>query len=258
MKLIDTHCHLNFGAFNKTYKQTIERALQKEIGMIIVGAAKETTEKALAIANEYPNDPVYATVGLHPTHVNEEAFDTAWFEDMLKEDKVVAVGESGIDLYRPKEQDSFELQKEVLKNHVELSKKSKKPLVLHSRGTEQTLQQAYDAIFEALGDYSHGVLHCFTGSGKDIQKFLDHGLMVSFTGVITLAEEIGETCKSVPIERLMVETDAPYITPLKYKPQQNEPLFVEEIARKVAELKGMEYDDVVAQTTKNAVEFFKL
>jgi TatD DNase family protein len=258
MKLIDTHCHLNFGAFNDNYKEVIERALQKEIGMIIVGAAKETTEKALAIANEYANDPVYATAGLHPTHVTDEAFDTDWFEDVLAEKKIVAVGETGIDLYRPKEQETFKLQKEVLQQHVELSKKTSKPMVLHSRGTDATLQQAYNTIFEALGDYSNGVLHCFTGESADIKKFLNHGLMVSFTGVITLAEEIAETCDSVPIEKMMVETDAPYITPKKYKPQQNEPMFVEEIARKVAEVKGMEYDDVVAQTTKNAVEFFSL
>ncbi len=308
MKLIDTHCHLNFKAFHATYREVIERALSYNMGLIIVGAAKDTSERAVMIAHEYINDPVYAAVGQHPSHVTDEPFDGEWLQSLGHDSKVVAIGETGIDLYRPEEIASRELQKKFLAGHAEVSRALDKPLIIHSRGTAETLQTAIDdvllllrlntsppqtsAIWRSRGKQPsplkgegdddaavspplqggvsleegrgglcqevRAVFHCFTGNAQQAQQVLDAGCMISFTGVITFAKELEDTVKTVPLGRLMIETDSPYLAPLRYRGKQNEPLYVEEVARNVAAIRNVEYDEVLAQTTQNAIEFFRL
>ncbi|HLD20012.1 MAG TPA: TatD family hydrolase [Patescibacteria group bacterium] len=288
MKLIDTHCHLNFRAFHTTYREIIEQALSYDMGLIIVGAAKDTSERAVMMAHEYQHDSVYAAVGQHPSHVTDEPFDADWLKSLAHDSKVVAIGETGIDLYRPEEIASHELQKEFLQGHARIAQELSKPLIIHSRGTAETLQTAIDDVLEILhnsydslrhplvprgrassspspyegeggGEVSiPAVFHCFTGTAQQAQQILDAGCMISFTGVITFAKELEDTVKTVPLDRLMIETDSPYLAPARYRGKQNEPLYVEEVARKVADIHGIEYDEVLEQTTRNAIEFFGL
>ncbi|HAZ16576.1 MAG: Hydrolase, TatD family [Parcubacteria group bacterium GW2011_GWA2_43_13] len=260
MRIIDTHCHLNFKVFRDTYRETIERALAKDMGLIIIGAAKDTSERAVMIAHEYTNDPVYVAVGQHPSHVGDEPFDGDWLTSLAQDNKVVGIGETGIDLYRPEEIASHELQKEFLTGHVHVARALDKPLIIHSRGTAETLPTAIEDVLGVLrgGMAVRAVFHCFTGTAKQAQQILSTGCMISFTGVITFAKELEATVKAVSLDRLMVETDSPYLAPARYRGKQNEPLYVEEVALKVAEIHGKEYDEVLEQTTQNAIEFFGL
>lgn len=257
--MIDTHCHVNFEAFNKDYQKVIGRAMEKGMKLITVGSQLETSKKAVEIAHQFEN--VFAAVGLHPSHLVDEDFLRNKFLELAENGKTVAIGETGLDYYQlwadtPEEETEIkEGQKNLLKKHLDLAREVEKPIILHCR-------DAYSDLINFIKKQGEikAVVHCFLGNSKIAQEFLDMGLFLSFTGIITFSDdkELLEVVKETPLEKMFIETDAPYLAPKLYRGKRCEPIYVEEVAKKIAELKNIALEKVLEQTDQNAENFFKI
>lgn len=247
---IDTHCHLNFEAFSKDYDQVIERAMNAGVKkMILPGSNFKTSKKATEIAKKYPN--IYAAVGLHAIHVKDEDFILD-FEKLARDKNVVAIGETGMDYYY--DRTTSDVQKELLEKHIKLAKMVNKPLIIHCRDAYEDLL----AVLIADKNLPKCVMHCYLGNWDYAQVLLEMGFYFSFTGIITFTKdrELLNAIKNIPLDRIMIETDSPWLTPEPHRGKQNEPAFVVEVAHKIAEIKNISLEEVEAITTQNAENFF--
>lgn len=272
--LIDAHSHINFAQFDDDRQEVIDRSLEKNIWQVNVGTSRETSTQAVALAQKY-NQGVYAIVGLHPVHTSSshpdqaelspekaeelfnvgEQFDLDFYSSLAKEQGVVGIGECGLDYFRSSANQK-ELQVKNFVDQIHLANSINKPLMLHLR-SGQTDSAYLDAV-DILKQESKvaGDVHFFAGSVAEAQKFLDLGFYISFTGVVTFARDYEELVKYVPLDRLLVETDCPYVAPVPYRGRRNEPVYVEEVAKKVAELKNLSLEEVAKQTTGNWLDLF--
>lgn len=283
--LIDTHTHVNFSAFKDDAREVIERALEAGVWLINVSSQYSTSERAVKITRDY-QEGVYAAVGLHPIHLHEgrydsselgekvsvrtraEEFDVAKYLELAKNEKTVAIGETGLDYFHIKDleekEDVKQKQKEVFMQQLELAARVEKPVIIHCRDSSVGARDAYRDLFEILTAQKkknpalRGVNHFFSGGIEEAEKLFELGFLISFTGVITFAHNWDEVIKTAPLEKLMVETDAPYVAPVPYRGKRNEPLYVRETANKIAELKGVSFDEAAAATTANARTLFKI
>ncbi|MDD5040118.1 MAG: TatD family hydrolase [Patescibacteria group bacterium] len=277
--LIDTHAHLNFSAYKNDLDEVMQRIIDDGMRVINVGSQYSTSERAVKLANEHPG-VCYAAIGLHPIHLfdmevdeaempfttRQEKFSAERYQALARDPHVVAIGEMGLDYFhRPpkiKEEEFERAQRWTFLKGVQLAMKLRLPIILHCRGAKGDEHRPYLHMLKVLKEagYSRGVLHCFTADWPIAKQFLDAGFMISFTGVITYPKTklLEEAVKKTPLDRLMVETDAPYLAPQMVRGKRNEPRFVRYVADRVAELKGITYEEVEEQTGKNATEFFRL
>lgn len=267
MKYFDAHTHVNFVAYNDDREQTILRARDAETGMNVVGTQLDTSREAVALAEKYDN--VYATIGLHPIHTSKsyhdekelgeggkeftsrgEQFDMAAYEELGKSPRVIAVGECGLDYYRADES-TKDIQVKNFVEQIELANLLKKPLMLHIRN-------AYDDALEVIKSHAkvQGDVHFFAGDWATAKKFLDIGFTLSFTGVITFTHDYDEVVRNTPLDMLLSETDAPYVTPAPHRGKRNEPAYVEYVVRRVAEIRGEDFEKVRAQIMANTQRVF--
>ncbi|MBU2575840.1 TatD family hydrolase [Patescibacteria group bacterium] len=271
--LIDTHCHLSFKAYNRDWKDVVKRARDAGVQMITVGAARDTSEKAVTIAKEA--DGVFASIGCHPTHAQDEEFDFDWYMSQADNPKVVAIGECGVDYFHidPESSDGasetrreeiLKAQEELFFKHLKIAKEKDLPVILHTRDSNHGPSGvAYEHLYGLVKDfgYTRCVVHCFGGSWKWAEKFLDLGLMISFTGIVSFknaSPELRDVVRNTPKDKFMIETDAPYLAPEPYRGKQNEPAYVEYVAKAIAQIRGVSYDDIASETTKNAKKFFNI
>ena len=251
--LIDTHVHLNAKQFNDTLEEVIQRALENEVSkMIVIGYDNETNKKAIELAESY--DFIYATVGFHPTeaiHITTQ--DKDHLITLLEHPKVVGIGECGLDFYWDKEH--INTQIELFKWHIDQSIKFNLPLSIHMRDSSE-------ATYRVLSEYQNlkGIMHCYSGSPEMAQSFVDLGLHISLGGPVTFknGHKPKEVARTVPFEKLLIETDAPYLSPHPFRGQQNEPSRIKLIAESIAEIKGISYNEVAIQTTRNAMDLFNI
>lgn len=271
--LIDTHAHVNFNAFKDDADEVIRRCLDSNVWIINVGSQNTTSERAVKIAEKYEKG-VYAAIGLHPIHLWEsyhdfselsfktraEEFDYDFYKKLAASKKVVAIGEIGLDYFHlPPENDKesvLEKQKEILIKQIELAQELDLPIIFHCR-------DAYDDLLKIIRDLPkvpQAVLHCFTDTYETAKKFLDLDFMISFTGIITYpkAERVREVVKKIPLERIMIETDCPYLAPQPVRGKRNEPIYVKYVAEEIARARGLSLEEVAKATTENAVRFFNL
>lgn len=324
---IDTHCHVNFAAYDGDREDVIDRTLKADTWIVNVGTQKDTSRSAVELAEKYEKG-VYATVGLHPIHTGKsfhdsdefgsddkgftptpvlefngsktnkhgvtsvnlnnggiksktgvsspsergftsrgEVFDEEYYANLSVNRKVVAIGETGLDYFRITRTDAdsartnaeIEKQRESFIKHIELANKVGKPLMLHIRPSKENTESYKDAVL-LLKQYAKvpGNAHFFAGSMDDAKEFLDIGYTVSFTGVITFARDYDEVIRYVPLESILSETDAPYVTPLPHRGKRNEPLYVQEVVKKIAEIKNLPLEKVRGDMAENAFRFFKL
>lgn len=287
-KYIDIHSHVNFTAFDADRDEVIKRALENDTWVINVGTQVDTSKKAVDMANAYP-EGVYAIIGLHPIHTGAsfhdkkelgeegaeftsrgEVFDKEKYRELLKDPKVVAIGECGLDYYRM-DPDSIEKQKRAFIGQIELANEFGKPLMLHIRNNEKKelveggegKPNAYSDALEILKKYqkinpstplrARGDVHFFAGSVEVAKAFIDFGFTLSFTGVITFTKDYDEVIAVTPLNMIMSETDAPYVTPTPYRGKRNEPSYVREVVKKIALVKGLPEEEVaqaIIATTK--------
>lgn len=271
MKYIDAHAHMNFKAYDEDRDEVIRRALDAGVGMINVGTQADTSREAIELAEKY-DEGVYAIIGLHPVHANAsyhdteelgeegkaftsrgEDFDINVYRDMVMHPKVVGIGECGLDYFRTNSAPEFvSRQKQAFAGQIELAIESNKPIMIHCRDAYQDTIDMLQSYKKEVGDRLRGNVHFFAGTTDIAQQFLDLGFTLSFTGVITFAEkDYRELVEYVPIDRMLSETDCPYVTPKPYRGQRNEPLYVIEVVKKIAEIKGLDHDTAATQILNN-------
>lgn len=252
--LIDSHSHLQFSQFDKDRDAVIENSLKNGIKYIInVGTNYEDSVKSIEIAEKY--DAVYSSAGIHP-HDSEKmsSSDFSAIAELLNKKKVVAVGEIGLDYYRnysPKE-----IQIKVFIKFLNLAEEKNVPVIIHNRAATEDIENIL--INETKGDLK-GVVHCFSGDIDFADKILDMGLYISFTGNITYRNfKNTDLIKNIPIERILIETDCPYITPEPKRSQRNEPVNVCLVAEKIADIKGLPLEKVIKITYENTCRLFNI
>jgi TatD DNase family protein len=269
MQYIDIHTHANLSAFKDDYDAVIRRALDAGVWMINVGTELSTSKRAVEFLDLYP-EGVYATVGLHPNHAGPsyhdtkesdtenvgEEFDYEAYKALARHPKVVAIGECGLDYFRTTDPEIQKKQKEIFEMHIALANELQKPLMLHLRSGEGG--NAYKDAQELLKTHAkvRGDSHFFAGSLEDAKGFWDMGYSTSFTGVLTFARNYDDVVKAAPANLIHAETDAPYVTPAPHRGERNEPLYVIEVVKKIAELRGVSEEEQAAQLFENAREMF--
>jgi TatD DNase family protein len=258
--LIDTHAHLNFDDFENDREKIIGRCLANDIWIINIGADYETSKKAVEIAEKYEKG-VYASAALHPHDVTKEKFDYKKYKELAENKKVVAIGECGLDYaFCENDEKIQKLQQKVFIEHLKLAKEVNKPIIIHSLRLFPEILEILKAYYSKLKTF--GVLHCYMGRWSYAEEYLKIGFYISFTGLITYARDYDKVIKNTPLERILIETDAPYLTPEPIRNPENnprnEPQYVEYVARKIAEIKEVSFEKVAEQTTKNAKELFMI
>ena len=284
-KYIDIHSHVNFKAFDEDRDEVIARALENDTWVINVGTQVDTSKKAVEMANNY-KEGVYAIIGLHPIHTGAsyhdekelgeggkeftsrgEIFDKESYRELLKDKKVVGIGECGLDYYRM-DLESIEKQKQAFVTQIELANEFNKPLMLHIRNNEKkeliTGQEgspnAYIDALQILKKYAKvkGDVHFFAGTTEEAKAFNDFGFCLSFTGVITFTKDYDEVIRNTPLDMIMSETDAPYVTPVPHRGSRNEPVYVKEVVKKIAEVKNLPEEEVSQAFIANARRVFAI
>jgi TatD DNase family protein len=282
--LIDTHAHVNFNAYKEDGDEVVRRSLAENIWMINIGSQSDTSRRAIEYAQKYP-EGVFAAVGIHPIHlqsgtvkayqdeyesvefnVHGEKFDIKQYQQWAQEKKVVAIGECGLDYYHitnnskqiTEEQitEIKKLQKEVFIQQLELASELEKPVIIHCREAHNDLLEILRQVTSDKRQAIQGVVHSFSGRWSQAQEYLEMGFYLGFNGIITFARDYDRVVKETPLERLLLETDCPYLTPIPFRGKRNEPSYVKYVAQKVAELKGTSIDEVAEITTKNAQKLF--
>ncbi|MBU1131972.1 TatD family hydrolase [Patescibacteria group bacterium] len=277
--MFDTHAHVNFNAFKDDFSEVIKRAQVKNISMVNVGSQYSTSRRAVELAEQFEN--VYAAIGLHPVHLEEtdiveegetfstrkEEFDFEKYFELTKNKKVVAIGEAGLDFYHiPENVDreaAIEKQKKVFHDQIRLANESNLPLIVHCRGTKENADEAYKQILAELKNdlpKKRGIMHCYGGAVELVKSFTDLGFYISFNGIITFDKtgKVEKILRETPDEKILLETDCPYLTPVPLRGKRNEPAFVKYIARKIAEIKGLKLEEVEKITDENAQRLFGL
>jgi len=252
--LIDTHAHLNFNAFKNDFDEVIKRSLAEDIWVINVGSKYETSEKAKEIAEKY--NGIFAAIGLHPIHSAEEDFDKEKYKELAKSDKVIAIGEIGLDYYR--DYGEFKnKQREVFLEQLSLAKELNLPVIFHCRKAHEDLLKILKEQRTMNNEQLRGVIHCFTGKWKQAREYLDMGFYLGFNGIIYKLN-LKEVVEKTPLEKILIETDCPFLVPPQANTERNEPVFVKYIAQDIAKIKKLNYQEIIEATTKNAKKLFKI
>ncbi|WP_407272216.1 TatD family hydrolase [Radiobacillus sp. PE A8.2] len=251
--LFDTHVHLNVSHFDDDREDVMKRA--KEAGveyMVVVGFDHETIPKAIAIAEE--NDKIYAAVGWHPVDaIDMTDKELAWLEELSSHPKVVALGEMGLDYHWDKS--PKDIQKDVFRKQIQLAKKVKMPIIIHNReATEDIIEILKEEDAKEVG----GIMHCYNDSKEYVQTCLDMNFYISLGGPVTfknapLPKEVAEI---VPLNRLLIETDCPFLAPHPNRGKRNEPAYVKLVAEQIADLRGVSLEEISEATTNNALHLF--
>jgi TatD DNase family protein len=271
-KYIDIHSHMNFAAYDTDREEVMKRALYAGVAMITVGTQLDTSKAAVELAQFH--DGLYAAVGLHPIHTTAshhdvqelgeggkeftsrgEIIDLDSYRKLANDPKTVAIGECGLDYYRL-DPDSAAKQMKTFETMIDLANEVNKPLMLHIRNGSG--KSAYNDAFSILKDRAKvkGNLHFFAGSIEEAKPFLDMGYSFSFTGVITFARNYDDVIKYIPLDRIMSETDCPFVTPAPYRGKRNEPSYVIEVVKALARIRGEDENKVQGQIMANAQRFF--
>ena len=281
MKFIDTHGHVNFNAFKDDGDKVIQEALDASVGIIMPGSQIDTSRRAVQYADSYNHPYIRAAIGLHPIHLEDfevdedevegqikfrtrkEKFDRGAYEELIKSsDKAVAIGEVGLDYWRlpedPSELERYKkLQKDTLIDQLNLAVDFGLPAIIHCRKAHDDLISIIEshAITEKISP--PGVIHCYTGNKKQLKAFLALGYYIGYNGII-FKMNLKDVIKETPLDRILLETDSPYLTPPQFGEARNTPSNVKYVAEKIVEAKGVSLEEVARQTTENAIKVFKL
>ena len=280
MKYIDTHCHMNFAIYHPDIDEVIARAQENSVAVVNIGTQQDTSSQAVTLAEE--NLHLWAIIGLHPVqtiasfhdheevgddgdefHSRGEVFDMDYYRNLIKKsDKVVGIGECGLDYYH-NTPETKTAQETAFRQQIVLAIECDLPLMLHVRPSQGSFDAYYD-VLEILKEYKmknsslRGQAHFFAGNAEIARQFIDLGFYISFTGVITFTHDYDEVIKSIPLNRILSETDSPYVTPAPYRGQRNEPIHVREVVKKIAELHVVNEPVVCDQIRENVKELYRI
>lgn len=252
---VDTHVHLNDDQFKDDLQEVIDRALAEKVTtMVVVGFDRPTITRAMALAEQY--DFIYAVIGWHPVDAidcTEE--DLLWIEELAANDKVVGIGETGLDYHWDKS--PKDIQQKVFRKQIQLAKKLQLPIIIHNREATGDVVQI---LKEEEAYTTGGIMHCFSGSVETAHECIAMNFMISLGGPVTFknARQPKEVAKEIPLEKLLIETDAPYLAPHPYRGKRNEPSYVPLVAAEIARLKEVSIEEIGVATTENAKKIFKI
>ena len=277
-QLIDTHCHLHFPAYDADREAVLSRMRKKDIWGITIGTSMENSRGGIAFAEGH--DDIWATVGLHPSHctsdyhdkneghVSESHIDPEVLKTLaISSKRVVAIGESGLDFYRFDDDEdidgAMEKQEVSFRHHIDVAMDLDLPLVIHCREALGRLAEIIQG-YHTNGKHPRGVVHSFTGSWEEAEPLLDLGLHIAVNGIATFPlrkdqdpqKAINKTIENIPIDKLLIETDAPYLAPPPYRGKRNEPSYVDEVAKHISKIRSLSFDEVATKTTGNARKLF--
>ena len=263
VKYIDAHCHIQFEQYAEDDAELIARMREEGVAGIVVGVDYESSKKAVALAEKHEH--LFASVGLHPNRVGQEIFNADSFRELASSPKVVAIGECGLDYFRPVEvnDEVKNKQKEVLQKHIALATETDKPLIIHARPSKGAMD-AYHDLIEILkkAKVKHpklcGDIHFFVGGLAEAQALVTLDFTISFTAVITFARDYDEVICTVPLASILSETDAPYVAPAPRRGERNDPLAVMDVVAKIAEIRSEPLEIVRTELLANAVSLFAL
>lgn len=254
--LVDSHCHLNMldlTEYDNNLDNVITAALANDVQqMLCVSVDLATLPDVLACAERYDN--VYASVGVHPNDSVEAAISVEQLVELAQAPKVIAIGETGLDYFRS--EGDLTTQQQAFRNHIQAAKQVGKPVIIHTRDArEDTIKIMHEESIQDIG----GVMHCFTESWEMAQAAMEMGFYISFSGIVTFknARELQDVAKRMPLERMLVETDSPFLAPVPYRGKPNYPAYVRNVAEFIAELRGESPETIAEQTTQNFKQLFK-
>ncbi len=252
--LFDSHAHINDNKLIDRVNEVIESAKSNKVNKIVcVGYDKQSSLKAIDLAEKF--DSVYAAIGVHPSEANQFNMDINWIKDYIDNPKVVAIGEIGLDYYWDKTYK--EEQKELFKNQIKLANQYKKPFIVHMR---DATSDTYEIIKNTKNNDISGVMHCYSASKESMQQFIDLGMYISLAGPVTFknAKIPKEVAKEIPLDKLLVETDCPYLSPAPFRGKVNEPKNVLYIAEEISKIKEISFGELSNQTYKNTCKLFNI
>jgi TatD DNase family protein len=256
MRLIDTHTHLVDKVFNDDRREIIDEMARNSIGALVCGTEVVSSHDAVRYCATYKN--LYPTVGIHPLYTEDA--DLKEIKKLAQDPSVVAIGEIGIDYWHL---DEKEEQTKIFIQQLDLAAELGKPVVIHTRGSKEAPDEIFEDLYKILVDYQGkltGVVHSYAGDEVMAQKFIDLGFLLGFNGIITFDKtgRSAKVIKSIPLDKILVETDSPYLTPPPHRGKRNNPNNVIYVAGKIAEITGKSVEEVCRITTLNAQELFKL
>ncbi|MGN0244299.1 MAG: TatD family hydrolase [Lachnospiraceae bacterium] len=253
--IFETHAHYDDEAFTEDREELIESFQWNDIGYVVnIGANVASSQATLELCRKYPF--FYGAVGVHPNDVGDmTSADMVLLRQMAMDPKIVAIGEIGLDYYYP--EPAHEIQKAWFVKQLELARELKMPVVIHSR---EAAKDTVDIMHEMYAEEIGGVVHCYSYSKEIAKEILDMGFYIGIGGVLTFqnAKRLQEVVEMLPIERIVLETDSPYLAPEPNRGQRNSSLNIPHIAKKIAQIKQMEYDDVIAITEQNAKDLYRI
>lgn len=264
MKYFDAHCHIQFsgvGGYDEDRDAVVKRMHDAEVGGLIVGTDRASSEAAIALAD---GKTLFASVGLHPNDKPQEGYDDTIYEKLAQDPKVVAIGECGLDYFRPDEPEKEKArQKDVFARHIQLAGTSGKPLMIHARpskGSMDAYLDAFEMLVEAKREFPNlmGNMHFFVGDIEIAKKYLELGFTFSYTAVLTFTKDYDEVVRFIPLEHLLSETDSPYVAPAPNRGKRNEPTAVRNVVAAIARIRGEGEEEVRSALLANVQRVFHL
>jgi TatD DNase family protein len=259
MKYFDAHCHVQLSQYNEDRPEVLQRMAENEIGGLVVGVDKASSQNAVTLVQD--KSDLFASVGLHPNDVLLEEFNFEWFSALAQNPKVRAIGECGLDYYRPQDLDAIVAkQKEVFEQHIELAVKHDKPLMVHSRPSKGTQDAYLDTIDmvkskkREYGDKLRGDMHFFVGGIDEARLFIELGFSLSYTAVITFSHDYDEVIRFAPLSSLLSETDSPYVAPAPNRGKRNVPTAVQNVVQTIAQIRNEDEEVVRATILANSAQ----
>jgi len=251
--LVDSHCHLNFPELVTNMSDIRQAMADNQVGhALCISVNLREYPQVLAVAEAHDN--FYATVGVHPDHEDEPPLSVQQLVDLAKNPKVIGIGETGLDYFRLT--GDLEWQRDRFRTHIRAAIQADKPLIIHTRSaSEDTIRIMREEHADRVG----GVMHCFTESLEVAMQAIEMGFYISFSGIVTFknALTLKEVAQQVPLDRILVETDSPYLAPVPYRGKTNQPAYVRYVAEEVAKLRGIDYEVLATATTENFFKLFK-
>ncbi len=257
-QFFDIHSHLNFKDYESDFADVLARLKDTNTHTIVVGTDTGSSQRAVEIAEKYAE--VHACIGVHPVDNPTRNFELDKFDSLANHPKVVAIGECGLDFFHQDKSDKKEVkrQEDLFFAHIDFALAHQKPLMIHSRGAYPELLDILEPIAKKEGEKLTGNVHFFAGDKEIAKRFIDIGFTLSFTGVITFTHDYDEVIEFAPLDMIMSETDAPYVSPVPYRGKRNEPSYVSEVVKKIAEIRGAPFEEVREVMVSNALRAFKI
>jgi TatD DNase family protein len=250
-KYFDIHSHLNSEKYDTDLEEVIGRLKESETHTIVIGTDLQNSKSAVELADKH--EGIYACIGIHPVDDPSVSFEADAFEGLVKNPKVVAIGECGMDFFQADKAQDYDRQAKLFMDQIEFAVRHDKPLMIHGRKAEEEIVSFLEPLKALYGEKLRGNVHFFAGSPEVAERFFKIGFTVSFTGVITFASEYDEVIRKAPLSMIHAETDAPYVAPVPYRGKRNEPAYVREVVKRIAEVRGEDLEEVRKALVQNAI-----